>query len=510
MASYTPAPNLKRQLLTDGGAPLAAGRIYTFLAGTSTPVSTYKTSSGTAWGSYIQLDSAGRPENGEVYLAPGTSYKFEARTSAGVTLWTQDNIPAVPGSAASLDFTITLGANVDAGDLVYASDGTAITAGTWGKADADLAYASTTPELAFALTSGSSGDQIQVRQGGIMELAGPLSPGAKYYASATAGAITTTAPVNARYVGQALSVTTLLVNNEIADSATDSVVIDPKIKTLCNGRLSLTTGVPITVTDVTAATTLYWVPYLGNTVGLYTGTRWKAFELSQLSIAVPATTATAYDVFIDYNAGTPALSVTAWTNITTRATALTTQDGVDVLTGSTGKRYVGSFETTGVSGQTEDSAANRLLYNHYNQVPRPLRVHDSTDSWTYSTATYRQARATTTNQVAVMVGAVGSPVSIKAIHQMTNSSGNPTIAYTSIGYDSTTTPATGVTNHGSGTGNPVSITANPHAELVHFPAVGVHTYVWLEAPDSANATSTWYGDGGVTFYQTGLIGSVTQ
>ena len=41
-----------------------------------------------------------------------------------------------------------------------------------------------------------------------------------------------------------------------------------------NGRLTLTSGTPVTTNDVTAATTIYYTPYKGNAIQLYNGTNW--------------------------------------------------------------------------------------------------------------------------------------------------------------------------------------------------------------------------------------------
>jgi hypothetical protein len=52
----------------------------------------------------------------------------------------------------------------------------------------------------------------------------------------------------------------------------------------CAGRLTLTTAVPVTMSDVTAATTLYFTPYNGRKVGLFDGTRWQDYNLSEIHI----------------------------------------------------------------------------------------------------------------------------------------------------------------------------------------------------------------------------------
>ena len=138
-----------------------------------------------------------------------------------------------------------------------------------------------------------------------------------------------------------------------------------------NGRLTLTSGTPVTTADVTAATTIYYTPYNGNKISTFNGSSWSTITFTEKSIAIPATTSTPFDVFmVD---GTQVLETVNWTNDTTRATALVLQDGVLVKSGATTRRYLGTCRTTTVSGQTEDSLINRLVYNHYNKLLRPMR-----------------------------------------------------------------------------------------------------------------------------------------
>lgn len=179
---------------------------------------------------------------------------------------------------------------------------------------------------------------------------------------------------------------------ELSNSRTDS----PQA---CQGRLTLTTATPITTGDVTAATTVYFTPASGNKISLYSGSRWQLLAFTQVSVAVPSTTTTPFDVFAYNNSGTLTLETTDWTNDTTRATALTTQNGVSVKSGSTTRRYLGTLRTTGVSGQTEDSVQKRFLWNECNRVPRKLLAQSSTDSWTYTSASWRSANNTTTTGV---------------------------------------------------------------------------------------------------------------
>lgn len=87
------------QFFDNSGVPLTGGLLYTYAAGTTTPLATYSDSTGaTANANPIVLDSAGRV-SGEVWLTNGSNYKFVLKTSAGVTIWTNDNIAGVPASS---------------------------------------------------------------------------------------------------------------------------------------------------------------------------------------------------------------------------------------------------------------------------------------------------------------------------------------------------------------------------------------------------------------------------
>ncbi len=94
----TPAPFVAPFYLSDAGAPLAAGLLYTYDAGTVTPKTTYSDSAGTVPNANpIVLDSAGRAS---IYLAAG-GYKLVLKDAAGVTIWTRDYV-----NSSGIDGTI--------------------------------------------------------------------------------------------------------------------------------------------------------------------------------------------------------------------------------------------------------------------------------------------------------------------------------------------------------------------------------------------------------------------
>jgi hypothetical protein len=80
------------QFFTDDGVPLSGGLLYTYAAGTTTPLATYTSSTGlTANTNPIVLNSAGRVAN-QIWLTTGSAYKFVLQTSAAVQIYSQDNI----------------------------------------------------------------------------------------------------------------------------------------------------------------------------------------------------------------------------------------------------------------------------------------------------------------------------------------------------------------------------------------------------------------------------------
>jgi hypothetical protein len=89
MATTSLAPTPKLQFFDANGDPLAGGLLYTYAAGTTTPLATYTDSTGNfANTNPIVLDSRGEAN---VWLS-GAIYKFALYTSAGVLIWTVDNI----------------------------------------------------------------------------------------------------------------------------------------------------------------------------------------------------------------------------------------------------------------------------------------------------------------------------------------------------------------------------------------------------------------------------------
>jgi hypothetical protein len=160
------------------------------------------------------------------------------------------------------------------------------------------------------------------------------------------------------------------------------------------GRLTLTSGLPITINDVVGATTLYYTPFLHNGISLWTGSRWVVIAFPETSLAIGTLTGVPYDVF-GYLTGTGqppgsyslALALVAWSGLTTRATQLVLTDGRYTLTGDKTRLYLGTIAPTGAL-QLEDSKLRRFVYNFYNRATRYLTQgsvagHNYLGGWRY-------------------------------------------------------------------------------------------------------------------------------
>ena len=82
------------QFFDNSGNPLTGGLIYSYQAGTTTPLTTYTSSSGSnAHTNPIVLDASGRvPNGGEIWLEYIYKYKFVLKTSTGTLIATYDNV----------------------------------------------------------------------------------------------------------------------------------------------------------------------------------------------------------------------------------------------------------------------------------------------------------------------------------------------------------------------------------------------------------------------------------
>ena len=97
------------QFFTILGQPLAGGKIYTYQAGSSTPLATYTDNTGnTANANPIILGTDGRPAT-EIWLTYGYNYKFVLKDANDTTIQTYDNLYGIIGTQPASGATIPAG-----------------------------------------------------------------------------------------------------------------------------------------------------------------------------------------------------------------------------------------------------------------------------------------------------------------------------------------------------------------------------------------------------------------
>ena len=114
----SPVGGVAAQFFTNTGAVLTGGKLYTYVAGTTTPQVTYTNSFGNvARTNPIVLDAAGRvSEGGEIWIT-SAAYKFVLKDSNDVLIATYDNIfgfgvvtyqvQNFTGTGAAVNFTLS-------------------------------------------------------------------------------------------------------------------------------------------------------------------------------------------------------------------------------------------------------------------------------------------------------------------------------------------------------------------------------------------------------------------
>ena len=123
--TYNLSPVYQGPQFTNSGALLVGGKIYWYLAGTSTPVTVYQNAAGSAAQTQpIILDARGEP-TAPIYLPNGQKYKAVLQDSTGSQLQVIDNIIGVgdTGFAAATVGSLTINGSGNGAKLYQAASG---------------------------------------------------------------------------------------------------------------------------------------------------------------------------------------------------------------------------------------------------------------------------------------------------------------------------------------------------------------------------------------------------
>jgi hypothetical protein len=293
------------------------------------------------------------------------------------------------------------------------------------------------------------------------------------------------------------------------------------------GRLTFISGQPVMFSNVSSAQNIYYAPYIHPFVPIYNGTSIQMYQFtSSLSDQVGLTlamggsanfpTGTNFDIFAFLLAGVPTLGTFQWTNQTTRNITLGVFGGFLTNAGALANirysasasalvpinqaTFLGTFATgypggpLGGNGQSAyvfgsaasgGGSANFYLCNYYNKILQNTIVTDSGAGYSYTSATTRQARASTGNQIVVVQSdseraIITSYNSLNTIagalgaNQYTGIGINTLTTFNALGYDQNNTAVA------------IGETVNTSYQ---FSATGLVTIAALERADGTNAST---------------------
>ena len=193
--------------------------------------------------------------------------------------------------------------------------------------------------------------------------------------------------------------------------------------------------------------------------------------------------------------------VTAGKTAAQAATQVADAIDVYVKSGATTRRYLGTIRITGTIGQCEDSILKRYVFNYHHSLARPMSAIEATNSWTYATATWRQANAASGNKVEYICGVSEALVAAEVLANALLINAYGTVG---IGVDSTSANSARVSVGRAY--NLATVRLGIQASYRGFPGVGYHYLAWLE--HCSFGTATFYGDDGSTEMQSGITAEV--
>ena len=336
----------------------------------------------------------------------------------------------------------------------------------------------------------------------------------------TAGSATIPASMAWDYVNDILYICTTTgtastaVWTAINPASSASVLPSPQ------GRLTLTTQTPVIAGDVSAATTVFYTPYVGLLVPIYNGTSFTPTSIvSELSMNLVAGHAAnnIYDFYIFNLSGVatlgtgPSWSAGAGGSVTAGSCARGTGAGgaalsrlQGVLTNSVSMTalygaalsttvapnqgtYVGSMYVDGTNGQvTCNISAGQSrkygIWNAYNRVPISLQVFDGTSTWTYN-STFRPSNGNIANTFTSFAGLAEENVSATFVQRAQSTSS--AAAVVGIGLNSSASPS----GFSSILPLVVSLQSFSPAQFIQTPVLGISVMTSLEQSTGGSGTT---------------------
>jgi hypothetical protein len=312
---------------------------------------------------------------------------------------------------------------------------------------------------------------------------------------------------------------------ELSDLAADITDLSDQIQNIVStpqGYLTLTSGVIMSASDVTAGTSVYYTPDTGTLIPIWNGTDFVITTFAELTMTLNAAhlANTIYDLFVINDAGTIRLvSGPAWNTSTagsgargtgagttelqrvggvwTNKASMTARYGATTVTvGANQGTYVGSMHMDGTNGQltchaTGGQSRKRGIWNTYNRRPLFLKVFDATASWTYDTSTIRPSRNQAGNSLSLFVGLQEEIQETQFMQRIDLSSTNIQGA-NYVGYNSTTVGSGKAGRVGPAT-SASNVAGDAVAQFLNVPTIGLQTITALESsPSNGGGTAVTF------------------
>ncbi len=518
----TQLPNAMTQFTDQNGVPYAAGKVFFYVPGTTTPKTTWvDVNQATANANPVTLDSAGR-----ALIYGAGEYREVLWDQFGNTIWDQltwatnpslgqSFTPGVlagnPGPGTGPLAAITVGAGLQlVGSTLSTQSSYPATVSDVVNQTVALAFNGTqryaTGALTYTLPAGAT-----------------LPNGFSFWIYALTGNVTIT-PNSIDAIGQLATAASLVIPTGASIRLTgnggtswqyeltygNAAVVAP-----C-GRLTLTSGVPVLSTTVTAATSVLFTPTGGcSTVPVWNGTQFMNVPFTETTQLLTDTTLSpaaavaggVYDYF-EWLDSAGAIVVTrgpAWGSSTSRGYTLTNVGGLLVNTAAVTNGpdvkagvYVGtivcdaavatvSFNPTPAAasgGPTNGAWVG--LWNYYNRVPVAMAAQDSKASWNGpGSSVWRASDNSSNNRVTYVVGLTEDVVAASFVDYVTGVSTTVGISAFGIGVDSTSVQSGDAGMAGTDAQNGAS--SGNRGSYSGIPGLGQH---YLQAIEQTNTTNT--------------------
>lgn len=445
------------------------------------------------------VDATGAPYPGGqlFFYASGTSTKLNTYANQGLTI--ANTNPVVLDSAGRFPNAIFLQNQAYSVVLAPATDSDPPTSPIWTQ---DPVYTSDY-SAAAKFTSGSGSPNGTV--------------------AGTAGSATILADSYWDYTNLILYICTTTGNAATAVWTAINASTSAAVVPAPQGRLTLTSGVPVLSADVTAATSVFYTPYVGNLCPIWNGATFIPTTFTEQTLTLVSSHAAnnIYDVFMFNNSGVPTVvtgpswsagtsgSITAGScargtgtggtslayvnGILTNAVQISARNGSTTYTINANlATYLGSIYMDGTNGQvscyvTYGQSRKWGVWNAYNRAPTYLKVGDGTASWNGAGAgSYRASNGNSANSLTIFSGLAEETYNM-TFNEIVNSNSSSGTSVIAIGVNSTSSPTGKI-------GKNVVATVNATGELIARydspPLLGINVITCLENAPSA---STLFG-----------------